>query len=81
MNENPTRTLKDEFQLAYAKSIGMFGEIKKMVVAVRLPTEATELIINTENLDSKYEYYLNAYDDDMKLKTNPTISIVGCLFV
>jgi hypothetical protein len=74
-------TLKDQFLDQFRHSKSMFGEVKKMVVAVRLPTGATELIINTDQIESKVEYYKNAYDDDMKLKNNPAIEIVGCLFV
>jgi hypothetical protein len=74
-------TLKEQFIAQYEKSMNEFGEIKKMVVAVKLPTGATELIINTENIDSKFNYYITAYDDDMKLNSNSAIAIVGCLFV
>jgi hypothetical protein len=52
-----------------------------LVVAVKLPTGATELIINTENIESKAEYYRNAYDDTFCLKTNPQIQIVGYMLV
>jgi len=65
----------------HKKSKEMFGEVTKMVVAVKLPTGVVELIINTEDIENKVKYYLNAYDMDMKLKTNPEVSIVGCLFV
>lgn len=75
------KNLKDKFKFEYENSVSLFGEVKKMVIAVKLPTGATELIINTENIESKYEYYLSAYDDDMKLKNNSAIGIVGCLFV
>lgn len=35
-----------------------------------------ESIINPRvNMESKLEYYLNAYDDDLKLKANPEITI------
>ena len=58
-----------------------FGTVSKIVVAVKLPTGATEIIINTEDIKSKYESYCNAYDDDMCLKSNPNISIVNWMFV
>lgn len=74
-------TKQEQFKFEYENSLRLFGEIKKMVVAVKLPTGATEIIINTENIQSKYEYYLTAYDEEMKLKTNPAIEIVGCMFV
>lgn len=38
-----------------------------------------EYIINPrENFEAKYQYYLNAYDDDMCLKANKAIRIVDC---
>ena len=73
--------MKQQFRDQYAKSLESFGEIKKMVVAVKLPTGATELIINTENIETKFEYYMMAYDMEMKLNTNPEIQIVGVLLV
>lgn len=56
------------------------GSVSKMVVAVKLPTGATELIINSEQIHSKVEYYRNAYDKELNLKANPSIQIVGYLF-
>lgn len=55
-------------------------ELNKMVVAVKLPTGATELIINTEQIDSKVDYYMTAYNEEMKLINNPAIQIVAWLF-
>lgn len=74
-------TRKQEFMKEYSNSLKRFGEISKMVVAIKLPTGATELIINTENIHSKYEYYLSAYDDDMCLSNNKDVEIVGLLCV
>ena len=48
-----------------------------LVVAVKLPTGAIELITNTTNLVSKADYYVTAYDDDFRLKNNKDIQIVG----
>ena len=72
---------KETFKFEYKNSLELFGEIKKMVIAVKLPTGATEIIINTENIESKYEYYLTAYNDLMQLKNNTNVCIVGCMFV
>ena len=72
---------KQEFMTSYSHSLELFGSITKMVVAIKLPTGATELIINTENIQSKYEYYLSAYDDNMCLKTNNEVKVVGLLCV
>jgi len=72
---------KETFKFEYKNSLELFGEIKKMVIAVKLPTGATEIIINTENIESKYEYYLTAYNDLMQLNNNANVRIVGCMFV
>ena len=53
----------------------------KLVVAVKLPTGATEIIINTDNIETKCKYYVDAYDDHFCLETNPAVSIVGFMLV
>jgi hypothetical protein len=52
-----------------------------LVIAVKLPTGAIELITNTDQLASKIEYYTKAYDDNFCLKNNPSIQIVGYMLV
>lgn len=52
----------------------------KMVIAVQLPT-GIELIVNTDNLDKKMEYYRNAYNEYLELKTNNDIRIINYMFV
>ena len=52
-----------------------------LVVAVKLPTGAIELITNTTNIQSKIDYYTNAYDEEFRLKTNKEIQIVGYMIV
>jgi len=74
-------TKKQEFEADYKNSLALFGEITQMIISVKLPTGAKEMIINTQDIPNKYQYYINAYDDDMKLKTCPSIQIVGCMFV
>jgi hypothetical protein len=54
---------------------------KYMVTAVKLPTGAIELAVNTENILEKIEYILSAYDDSMRLKTNPEISMQNLMIV
>lgn len=53
----------------------------KIVFAIKLPTGAVELIINTENIREKLEYYLKAYDDDLKLVSNRQVEIVGYMLL
>jgi hypothetical protein len=50
-----------------------------MVAVVKLPTGAYETIVNSNHIESKCEYYLKAYDEEFKLKTNPEVSIVGIM--
>jgi ABC-type molybdate transport system ATPase subunit len=52
-----------------------------IVTAVKLPTGAIELAVNNSAIKEKIEYILEAYDDDMHLKTNPAISMENILIV
>ena len=44
-----------------------------LVTAVKLPTGAIELAINNDNIAEKIDYILEAYDENMCLKSNPEI--------
>lgn len=44
-----------------------------LVTAVKLPTGAIELAINNDNIPAKIDYILEAYDENMHLKSNPEI--------
>ena len=52
-----------------------------LVTAVRLPTGAIELAVNNQNIADKIDYILEAYDDDMQLKTNTNIKMENILIV
>lgn len=52
-----------------------------LVTAVKLPTGAIELAVNTENIPEKIEYILDAYDENMALKTNSDIIMVQMMVV
>lgn len=52
-----------------------------LIVAVKLPTGAVELITNTAMLHTKIDYYKNAYNEELKLKGNTNVQIVGFMFV
>lgn len=71
------KALLDEFRHCKDEK----GKVSKMVTAVLLPSGATEIIINTEDLEGKINYYSNAYDDDMKLKANNQIQIVDWIIL
>lgn len=52
-----------------------------LVVAVKLPTGAIELIVNNQNIGDKIDYMLEAYDEEMRLKTNNEIVVSNILVV
>ena len=52
-----------------------------LVTAVKLPTGAIELAVNNQNITDKIDYILEAYDDDMQLKTNTSIKMANILIV
>lgn len=51
------------------------------ITAVKLPTGTIELAVNTSNISEKIDYVLNAYDDEMRLKTNPEIVMQNIMVV
>lgn len=57
------------------------GTMTTLVVAVRLPSGATELITNTSFLPSKVSYYQTAYDESFRLKANGSIRIINFMIV
>lgn len=52
-----------------------------LVTAVKLPTGAIELAVNNANIPEKIDYILDAYDEDMHLKTNPAIEMLQLMVV
>lgn len=73
-------TKKDYF-LRYFKD-RQIDNNKMMMITVRTPDSISdELIINLEcNIDKKLEYYNEAYDDNLKLKTNPDVKITQYVY-
>lgn len=51
------------------------------VQATKLPTGAIELAVNTTGIDSKIDYILEAYDEEMCLKTNKDVQIQNIMIV
>lgn len=51
-----------------------------IAVVVKLPTGAKEVIVNHEQIETKYEYYLNTYNENMELKHNNEVKILSWLF-
>lgn len=52
-----------------------------IVTAVKLPTGAIELAVNTAAIVDKISYILEAYDEDMCLKTNTDIIMQNIMVV
>lgn len=51
----------------------------KIVLAIKMPDGNTELIIN-QNAIEKLNYIEKAYDENLRLKNNPNISIESYMF-
>ena len=55
---------------------------KKMIVtAVQLPSKEIETIINYNGLEEKAKYLLNAYDNDLCLKSFNQIKILDLIVI
>lgn len=52
-----------------------------IVTAVKLPTGAIELAVNNDKIAEKIDYILEAYDEEMHLKTNPAIQMQNIMVV
>lgn len=52
-----------------------------IVTAVKLPTGAIELAVNHDKILEKIDYILGAYDEDMRLKTNPEVEMKNLMVV
>lgn len=52
-----------------------------IVTAVKLPTGAIELAVNNTKIAEKIDYILEAYDENMCLKTNPAIQMQNIMVV
>lgn len=52
-----------------------------LITAVKLPTGAIELAINNTDIPEKISYILEAYDENMCLKSKPEIKMVQLMVV
>lgn len=55
--------------------------VSHIIVIVQLPSRAREVIINSQQLEEKFFYYLETYDDSLKMYKNQEIRIVDWLIV
>ena len=83
MNEHEIRTyLKIMYNSMNAEGEGMESfKPTYFITAVKLPTGAIELAVNSVNIKEKIEYILDAYDENMCLKTNPAIVMQNIMVV
>ena len=56
-------------------------EPQYIITAVKLPTGAIEIAVNNKEIAKKIEYILEAYDDDMHLKTHQDIVMQNIMIV
>jgi hypothetical protein len=75
---NPVRRT---FRLQVVRMSEKEEQPQLLVAAVKLPSGAIEVITNTQDLQSKIDYYLNAYDDEFRLKANPNVQIVEFILI
>ena len=52
-----------------------------LITVVELPTKAKEVITNTEYLDEKIKYILDAYDNNLNLKSCQSIKLLDCIIL
>lgn len=82
--ENEIRYYLGQIKKAMAKPAEVDGKAfapQYIITAVQLPTGAVELAINDKEIASKIDYILEAYDDDMRLKTNTSIVMKNIMIV
>jgi len=52
-----------------------------MTTVCLLPSGAIETLTNYQELESKKDYLLQAYDNDLRLKTMPSIILLDCIVI
>ena len=82
--ENEIRFYLKQIKKAMAEPTEVDGkpfEPHYIVTAVKLPTGAIEIAVNDKEIASKIDYILDAYDNDMCLKTNREICMQNIMIV
>ena len=82
--ENEIRYYLGQIKKAMAEPTEVDGkpfEPQYIVTAVKLPTGAVEIAVNDKEIASKIDYILDAYDNDMCLKTNREICMQNIMIV
>ena len=68
---------KHAFVEDYNKQI----RVRAIVVAIQLPSGAVEIITNYEDLENKYMYYLETYNENMVMYKNENIRIISWMVI
>ena len=72
---------KDSLRAQFEQYQEQIKYARKLITVTELPTGALEVQINDSALISKYQYIIDAYDDQMRLKSNPEIHILDFIIV
>lgn len=78
--ENEIRYYLGQIKQAMRAEAGPFVP-QYLITATKLPSGAIELAINDKEIESKLDYILEAYDEDMRLKTNTDIVMQNIMVV
>jgi hypothetical protein len=79
-NELP-ETPKNKLIEKWEKVSNLGHGARLIVTVVTLPSGALEVITNYQKLDEKMEYLINAYDDNLVLKSCPQIKLLDCIIL
>lgn len=52
-----------------------------IITVCKLPGGAVETLVNYQNLQTKVDYLLSAYDEELKLKTMSEIKLLDCIVI
>jgi hypothetical protein len=83
LDDNYLEPNETRYYLGLIQGVITRGEFKPtaIITAVKLPTGAIEIAINHEFVLEKIGYILGAYDEHMKLISNPEISMANIMIV
>lgn len=71
-------TLKEKFESKY-RNLNKEPEI--LIVVIKLPSGAKEVISNSSDLDNKVKYYLEMYDDQFRHNRDHNVKIIDFILV
>lgn len=82
--ENEIRYYLGQIKKAMAEPTEVDGKPfvpQYIVTAVKLPTGAIEIAVNDKEIAGKIDYILDAYDENMCLKTNTSVVMQNIMIV